>query len=1006
MPDWKKTVGVLGAEASPEEKAEWHEKLASFVAEPDLAIEEDVVDSGDEECDEHALPQVAATDSSRMVGNAIAARALDHGLQAGMGHALRHFKARVKVQPLEEHEERFYILASDVPGYEPEADLPEGLVPLRACVEDKRTLETRLEAPDMPDQPGLWSVPDQGAKGWYMLFFMYCGPLHVWGWMSEDPLHRTWNDVKLILKAAGVWLVVLESTIAINLTAGPFDGAMFFGQLVEAMDKYMSVSSFRDALFISLYEKICRDLHDGELPVQFGKASHMQAIFLGMRTAWCFVRKGTKTKIMRWFSWFDCIMELLNVWHYFLLVLMFLLRSDGTIKLMSDLTRNQQEIVEKVKLAKALAKAEKLAVDIKKSVKTGNVEVDALRSTCKNSKHLTGKIMANALTNRICHLIVLVVGAVRDMHARHTEMMPTKRGSFEFSTSMARGDYEKVLANTCALFSSVACLRKAGFEEPPPPDRAARVGFSWAESGFEDDNVMSTLFLNMIVLTCGYRGITAMTYQFGLPKVFSGLVDRTASVRQNTLRHLQNVWEALAWAERLALVDKDVRSFLFKLVWPRSDWIRSVLIVLSEYEFKHVPTWLSKQLKSLAEGIVTTEICEVMFNNYRDAERKVKSAMVTASTLWTRAVGSKTVEGYDRASPPITNVVKNTVADMGKVKVNNNTFKHNASPFSFGEDQLRLLLGQKTWPSANPSGFADAALGTSCLAGSMRDGERLRESYKSLLAEVTWVLKPRSAVQVPIGFYIVCRVTEFGVLARKLAAHAFGEVKWLQFDSEAVQTIALFLHDEDDWLAMECEGIGPSTLAERRAKAGDYRYIDANVIVSRCEPSSLLKLSARTAFRNLTVPNLRKLAASLGVDFGGKKPSLAQDWVRVILKNVFPDMPDDELLSIVKLRAEPRRPKHCYDSVLTHGDNANLLDDAFDEGERAVAKKEVQQNAKRRVPGRSGGIADDTILLDFAAFEDGADPSASSSSCGKKKIHRPGAMTPEWAKTLKPLACS
>jgi hypothetical protein len=127
MPDWKKTVGVLGAEASPEEKAEWHEKLASFVAEPDLAIEEDVVDSGDEECDEHALPQVAATDSSRMVGNAIAARALDHGLQAGMGHALHHFKARVKVQPLEEHEERFYIFASDVLGTSPKPIFPKVL---------------------------------------------------------------------------------------------------------------------------------------------------------------------------------------------------------------------------------------------------------------------------------------------------------------------------------------------------------------------------------------------------------------------------------------------------------------------------------------------------------------------------------------------------------------------------------------------------------------------------------------------------------------------------------------------------------------------------------------------------------------------------------------------------------------------------------------------------------------------------------------------------------------
>ena len=103
--------------------------------------------------------------------------------------------------------------------------------------------------------------------------------------------------------------------------------------------------------------------------------------------------------------------------------------------------------------------------------------------------------------------------------------------------------------------------------------------------------------------------------------------------------------------------------------------------------------------------MVTTEICERVFNTFRDSERKTKSSLIEAGTLWTRAVGSRIVQGFDRGVPPVTNAVRTALADIGKVQVHKNTFKHNSSPFSFsfGEEKPKGMTGKQTWPSATPA---------------------------------------------------------------------------------------------------------------------------------------------------------------------------------------------------------------------------------------------------------------------------------------------------------------
>ena len=414
--------------------------------------------------------------------------------------------------------------------------------------------------------------------------------------------------------------------------------------------------------------------------------------------------------------------------------------------------RNQQHIDDRVAATRALAKAKAIAVDAKKTVNHGHVEVDALRATCKDTKHLTAKIMSNPITFRIVQVTVCVCQAVRDQHAVHTEMMHTKRGSFEFSTSMARGSYEKVLSDTCGFFSSRACLLQCGFEVPPPQGKATAQYFDWDAFPHKDDNDMAKLMLTPTLHIICFRGITSMTYKRGLAEVFFGLVDPTPGIKAATLKYLQSVWEGLEWTESIMHMASAVVNRLNKLIWPRSDWIRSVLIVLSELGFNFVSTWLNELLRGLAGGVVTTEICERVFNTFRDSEWETKSSLIEAGTRWTRAVGSRIVQDFDRGVPPVTNAVRTALADIGKVQVHKNTFKHNSSPFSFGEEKLKEMTGKQTWPSATPAAFANTAIGTTCLVNAFRDASKLRNAYMSLLAVVGWILRPQLAC-VEVGFY-------------------------------------------------------------------------------------------------------------------------------------------------------------------------------------------------------------------------------------------------------------
>eukprot|EP00974_Lingulodinium_polyedra_P015117 1463963-Lingulodinium_polyedra.AAC.1 len=65
---------------------------------------------------------------------------------------------------------------------------------------------------------------DEGSVGYAGVWF-FLHHLSSPGHFPEDVLHREWNDCKGAVKASPLWRAIQRSTLAMNPTYGPWEGA-------------------------------------------------------------------------------------------------------------------------------------------------------------------------------------------------------------------------------------------------------------------------------------------------------------------------------------------------------------------------------------------------------------------------------------------------------------------------------------------------------------------------------------------------------------------------------------------------------------------------------------------------------------------------------------------------------------------------------------------------------------------------------------------------------------
>jgi hypothetical protein len=948
----------LGDVATAAEKERYLRDLEGWMAGQSGADGHD--EAGDEEEDGEAAPL-------RRVANMHWCIALDHALMSGIGRPLAAFMPKLRLQRLGKDEIRHFV---------DDADLREGgqAGVRRACVYNRVTEAGFVEMPREYDedgeevfQPELVLSIDQGTIGHPSVFWLYTH-LGLGGFWVHDPWHRIWNDLKGGLVGAGVWPVVLEMIVVMNTRAGPFESSAFFQTIKGAMEEMARVSGDSNPFFQSFYEGICFDWNL-TADMDFGTREHQRKVWRLLAAARCFKVKGTLVKWGRWCSFFDVGNEFRQNWSA-LLPAMFSHGFRSGWWSCVDESPLCGDARQDAALAGGLefvgsepSRAQGSEAAAPRTVKESNRAIKHIRSEHRNTLHLASSVLANFVTKRLFLMILEVCEPVRaDMGLAMSAMGESRRGGLEMYLSWAKGEYNQVMARTWATLVDADVLRRCMFNFP-----ASSAPCVAEPLLVEEDNELASRMLLLVRNVVGVRCTSMLEYSHSIPILFVLLLDDDEAVVEKTLAKLRGIWAALGKVESMGLRDPWFAKFADKLVWPQLTTVRALFVSLEEAQWE-VSSAIRDHLGLLFGGILHTKPIEEVFNYLADNERKAKSKKLSTLLMWHLARQSPILEQWGYRA-----VARTAASDLAACqKLPANLCESDAEDFSIGGRETLLSLQNAGWRSPSPANFALIPFATEAMLRAASDPNGLRQTWPSLLAEpgaVVWKVGDADKT-----CSIVLRTTVWGFLAWPLRSASSRDAEGRKkgyykvvTEGPAAQPVLHTITDVAPWRVSRFTIASPLEIgAQFPAEA---RPLGLVLMHKSSEP--LLQYAASVGFRSLTLPNLQKLVTLGKVPLLGKRPTTVQGTVMLLLRHIFPNKAEEELVEFFKRRDLPDKP--VVETTLAEGENSKLAADYLEPEEMADVLK-IKATTAAKAKGR------DASCSATAASSRGSAPTTSAAS--------------------------
>ena len=222
---------------------------------------------------------------------------------------------------------------------------------------------------------------DQGSIGFAWVWYAV-GPLRLRLLPLFDPLHRSWNDTKGAIGAAGLWTFVLLHTICCNAFHGPWNGAAFWEQARDAAKLYYQRAGPNDPFFQALLPKL---LADKGLSGRESDPELAREVFESLLDDPCWQSQGPKVALSRWYGFLSAAEAYDASWTVRLLVLTFLGHQLGFA------TPRAQCLLQE-KLDQMRDEGQPAA---RGPVARGNDSLLQVRKLCKNTLHLVLTLLAD-----------------------------------------------------------------------------------------------------------------------------------------------------------------------------------------------------------------------------------------------------------------------------------------------------------------------------------------------------------------------------------------------------------------------------------------------------------------------------------------------------------------------------------------------------------------------------------------------------------------------------------
>ena len=171
------------------------------------------------------------------------------------------------------------------------------------------------------DRPVLSLCEDQGSTNfcarWFLVYMLALRMVFF-----DDPWHRLWNDVLAAAKETGFYSTILITSIACNLSWGPWQGERWHIELAEGAKDWLR---YGDTVLDILEKFMPRWLRDkGQSVTTESWKQTLQQMLDDIRTAEYLSKKGIKVAIARWFSWMEAMAWWTTQWTARLVIMVHL----------------------------------------------------------------------------------------------------------------------------------------------------------------------------------------------------------------------------------------------------------------------------------------------------------------------------------------------------------------------------------------------------------------------------------------------------------------------------------------------------------------------------------------------------------------------------------------------------------------------------------------------------------------------------------------------------------
>ena len=910
-------------------------------------------------------------------------RAVERALEVGAGFAdgLATFARRGAVRPIARTEKRFYVAEATLP-----VDVRSRVSgrSRRSCLQCSVTGKTRLEVIWTAPRPSLHFCLDMGSSSFNsktFLFHRYEG--QVAGTVEPDVAHRRHNNYLNALFKVGLKETKHQIQIMVLASKAPFNSCGFFDALVGAATELFANFDHTWPWFVENYARLSHQMHRGSvLEHEHGTNAHMEQVWRWCESAPVFSSMGSAVKTARWYNLMDASVPRLRCGAVLEMVGAYIGAVEGwhTVHGVARLAKVAPVTPPLAPIptstgASSSAAAPPPAADIggdaapKTTMAASNAEVDKLAAKSKNLLHLASRLHGNELLRSLWLYVCHLTEPQKLEHSRTLVEMKTKVGTRNWCRDMAKQKYLGYLSVGMARLWSEEALREIGVADDDE-------FMAWRLAEEHSTTLLTTglrYILNLNALDLQWL----MRYSHMPPGIFFRILDASEGEEALELRAIQDAHAVLLDVERDAQNHGEINALLKLLEFPNNTWVREVFVGLDEAAcLTKAPPDIMAEVHDFATCFKTSKLAEDAHNVGRDYCRHDKGGKLSANGLYHALIASSLLQDSDRVEAAHT---LSSVMEAPQSLPPETFNAERGGPFSLGESFLQRLM--ESGPALGPSDYmAQTLIWNNFMhppvEGRLYSCQRL---WLSLLVEVAHVLFVPGRPE-PLG--LVAMRSRYGCVVLPVTVHKVGAFLWVELEDEAWskwQHVRIFEPNQVQTLPMDAV---PRSFAVRASGLPKSRFRNVVFRLPFRKPEPLLKDAGMEGFYSLSTPYMWKLIDTLGAAWEPPKPARELQVCMILLKHVFPAVPDGDAFfkDCLAMRRKRVGAEHPFNSKLDEEDVEALTTSA------GAANADVMEIVAADRSAKAAARAESKAVAAVKAIGVAADPSGEPSRYTPKAI--------------------